>query len=117
MKAKIIVAVIIVVIVGIVVTFCSPWFHRWNARRVNDIKQEYIVQDANVRVSSYEWFYDMNEQIVATRRKAEIAKGTQEERGILMVLAGMIAEYNAKSRMTATKAQWKATDLPYQITQ
>lgn len=104
-------------IISVIVAVSLPIFHRWNARRVNDIKQEYIIQDANVRVNTYEWFYDMYEQIQATRRKAELAKGTEEEKGIRMVLAGMISEYNAKARMTATKAQWKGKDLPYYIEQ
>lgn len=101
--------------IAIAVLLATPFFHRWNARRVNDIKQEYIIQDANARINAYEWFYDMHEQIEATRTKAEIAKGTPEEKGIRMVLASMIAEYNAKSKMTMTKAQWKAADLPYFI--
>jgi hypothetical protein len=104
-------------IAAVLALFSAPFFHRWNAKRVNDIKQEYIIQDANVRVNTYEWFYDMYEQIEATRRKAEIAKGTPEEKGIRMVLASMISEYNAKSKMTMTKAQWKAADLPYFIEQ
>ena len=104
-------------IIAVLVLFATPFFHKWNARRVNDIKQEYIIQDANVRVNTYEWFYDMHEEIEATKRKAEIAKGTPEEKGIRMVLASMISEYNAKSKMTATKAQWKAADLPYFIEQ
>lgn len=103
--------------VGLIALLMTPFFHRWNARRVNDIQQEYIVQNARTRVNTYECFYDMHEQIEATRRKVEIAKGTPEEKGIRMVLSGMIAEYNAKSRMTATKAQWKAKDLPYFIEQ
>ena len=109
--------ILIVISVAVVILLATPFFHRWNAKRVNDIKQEYIIQDANVRVNTYEWFYDMHEQIEATRRKAEIAKGTPEEKGIRMVLASMISEYNAKSKMTMTKAQWKAADLPYFIEQ
>lgn len=109
--------ILIVICVAVVILLAAPFFHRWNAKRVNDIKQEYIIQDANVRVNTYEWFYDMHEQIEATRRKAEIAKGTPEEKGIRMVLASMISEYNAKSKMTMTKAQWKAADLPYFIEQ
>ncbi len=109
--------ILIVICVAVVILLATPFFHRWNAKRVNDIKQEYIIQDANVRVNTYEWFYDMHEQIEATRRKAEIAKGTPEEKGIRMVLASMISEYNAKSKMTMTKAQWKAADLPYFIEQ
>ncbi len=98
-----------------IVLAMTPIFHRWNARRVNDIRQEYIIQDARVRVQSYEWFYSMHDEIKATRKKAEIAAGTPEEKGIRMVLESMIAEYNSKSRMMNTKAQWKAMDLPYQI--
>ena len=109
--------ILIVICVAVVILLATPFFHRWNAKWVNDIKQEYIIQDANVRVNTYEWFYDMHEQIEATRRKAEIAKGTPEEKGIRMVLASMISEYNAKSKMTMTKAQWKAADLPYFIEQ
>lgn len=109
--------ILIIICIAVFILLATPFFHRWNARRVNDIKQEYIIQDANVRVNTYEWFYDMHEQIEATRCKAEIAKGTPEEKGIRMVLASMISEYNAKSKMTMTKAQWKAADLPYFIEQ
>lgn len=109
--------ILIVICVAVVILLATPFFHRWNAQRVNDIKQEYIIQDANVRINTYEWFYDMHEQIEATRRKAEIAKGSPEEKGIRMILASMISEYNAKSKMTMTKAQWKAADLPYFIEQ
>ena len=103
-------------IAGLVAMFV-PAFHAWNAKRVNDIRESYITQDANVRVNSYEWFYDMYHQIQATERKAELAKGTPEERGIRMVLSGMIQEYNAKCRMTGTRAQWKPRDLPFEITE
>ena len=106
---------VVLAIVAICIAMLTPAFHACNARRVNDIREEYIKQDANVRVNSYEWFYDMFHQIKATRRKAELANGTPEERGIRMVLEGMIEEYNAKSRMTGTRAQWKPRDLPYEI--
>jgi len=68
---------------------------------------EYIIQNC-------EWFYDMAAQITATRNKAKIAAGKEEEPGVQMVLESMIAEYNARSRMT-TRTMWKAQDLPYQI--
>ena len=113
---------VLMIIIGllllvITILMMTPVFHKWNAQRVNDIKQEYVIQDARTRVQTYEWFYDMYEQIKATRRKAEIAKGTPEEKGICMVLEGMIAEYNAKANMKYTKAQWMPKDLPYQIEQ
>lgn len=115
MKDRLLKGFIIIMALAAIVLAMTPFYHRWNARRVNDIRQEYIIQNAHVRVQSYEWFYSMHDEIKATRKKAEIAAGTPEEKGIRMVLESMIAEYNAKSRMTATKAQWKAADLPYQI--
>lgn len=113
---------VLMIIIGVLLLVISillltPMFHKWNAQRVNDIKQEYVIQDARIRVQTYEWFYDMYEQINATRRKAEIAKDTPEEKGIRMVLEGMISEYNAKARMKYTKAQWMPRDLPYTIEQ
>lgn len=115
MKEKTQNIIIIVLIIAVVVLLLTPIFHKWNAKRVNDIRQEYVIQDANVRVQTYEWFYDMYEQITATRKKAETVRGMPEEKGIIMVLHGMIAEYNSKARMTKTKAQWMPQDLPYQI--
>lgn len=113
MMMVVIVVFVLAALVGIY--FGLPHFHTYNAKRQGDINEQYLIQNANVRVSSYEWFYTMHDEIIATRKKAVIAKGEPEEKGIRMVLASMIAEYNAKSRMTVTKAQWKARDLPYQI--
>lgn len=118
-KVKVIL-ITIVVIVAIAACiagyfiFARPWA-KFDAKFRNDIRQEYIIQDANTRISTYEWFYDQYEQIEATRRNAEIAKGTPEERGILMVLSSMIGEYNSRARMEHTRAQWMPKDLPYQI--
>lgn len=93
----------------------SVTFAKWHSRRVNDIRQEYIIQDANKRVSGYEWFYSQYNEIEATRVKADLAKGTVEETGIRQVLASMIAEYNAKADSVLTVGQWKASDLPNHI--
>lgn len=118
-KAKIVIAIIvaIVVVVGMVLLHWTigPAIARIDARVQGDIEQEYIIQDARTRVSTYEWFYDQYEQIQATELKAQIARGAEEEAGIQMVLASMIAEYNAMARKEHTRAQWMPTDLPYQI--
>ena len=114
--------ILITIIVLLVIATCvvahyvlaRPWA-KFDAKFKNDIKQEYIIQDADTRIATYEWFYDQYEQIQATRLKAEIAKGTQEESGIQMVLASMIADYNAMARKQHTRAQWMPSDLPYQI--
>ncbi len=117
--AKIVIAIIvaIAVIVGgtLIYWAVGPVIAKVDARVQGDIEQEYIIQDARTRVSTYEWFYDQYEQIQATELKARIAKGTEEEAGIKMVLASMIAEYNSMARKEHTRAQWMPTDLPYQI--
>ena len=69
MNWKILIAV--VALIALAILLALPAFHRWNAGRVNDIRQEYIIQNAQGRVASYEWFYDMQEQISATRKKAQ----------------------------------------------
>ena len=116
MKKALIVILAVAVLVGIVWLAYSVGFAKWHSRRVNDIRQEYIIQDANRRIAGYEWFYAQYNEIEATRLKAEIAKGTQEETGIRQVLASMIAEYNAKADSVLTVGQWKASDLPNHIT-
>lgn len=93
----------------------SVTFAKWHARRINDISQEYIIQDAGKRIAGYEWFYSQYNEIEATRIKADLAKGTFEETGIRQVLASMIAEYNAKADSVLTVGQWKASDLPDHI--
>jgi len=116
MKKALIVILALAVLAGIVRLAYSVGFARWHARRVNDIRQEYVIQDANKRIAGYEWFYAQYNEIEATRLKAEIAKGTQEETGIRQVLASMIAEYNAKADSVMTVGQWRASDLPNHIT-
>lgn len=118
-KAKVVIAIIVAIAVVVSFTLLhwaiGPAIARIDARVQGDIEQEYIIQDARTRVSTYEWFYDQYEQIQATQLKAQIARGTEEEAGIQMVLASMIAEYNAMARKEHTRAQWMPTDLPYQI--
>lgn len=110
-----IIAALVIVLIIVAYYAFAPAIARVDARVRGDIEQEYIIQDARTRISTYEWFYDQYEQVQATELKARIAKGTEEEAGIRMVLASMIAEYNAMARKKHTRAQWMPTDLPYQI--
>jgi hypothetical protein len=107
-------AILIAVIVLWMGVFSRP-FARWNARRTGDINQEYIIQGARNRIQNYEWYYDQFHAIRATAQKVKFAEGTPEQAGIKMVLAGMVEEYNSRSRMAVTRELWKAADLPYQI--
>lgn len=114
---KLWVAIISIVAIFIIILFVlnlTPAFHKWNAKRVNDISQQYIEQDAHVRVSSYEWFYDQYGQIQATANKVKLLDG-EDKKGTEMVLYGMIEEYNSRARMRDTKAQWMPHDVPYQL--
>ena len=115
MKKLLIVIAVVAVIGAIGYLAYSVGFAKWHAKRINDIRQEYVIQDANKRIAGYEWFYAQYNEIEATRIKADLAKGTQEEVGIRQVLASMIAEYNAKAESVLTVGQWKAADLPDHI--
>lgn len=116
LKRIALVAVIVAALAGVVWVAYSVGFAKWHSRRVNDIRQEYIIQDADRRIAGYEWFYAQYNEIEATRIKADLAKGTAEEVGIRQVLASMIAEYNAKADSVLTVGQWRASDLPRHIT-
>ena len=89
-------------------------FAKMDARFLNDIKQEYAVQDVKNRIQNYEWFYEQYEAIKSTSTKAKLSKG-DEKTAITMILNDMIAEYNSRSKMTVTRAMWKSDSLPYQI--
>lgn len=89
-------------------------FARMDARFQNDVRQEYMVQDAKSRIQNYEWFYEQYEAIKSTATKAKLSEGN-EKASIRMILASQIAEYNARSKQTMTRALWKSDSLPYQI--
>lgn len=112
---KAVIVIIVLLAVGLIVLLLTPMFHQWNADRVNDIKQAYLIQDANKRIAYYEWFYSQYAEVQATRNKVKILEGQPEQKSVQLVLESMIAEYNAKSKMTMTRELWKASDLPYQI--
>lgn len=107
-----VIIVIVTVVILLIITIMSPWFHQWNSNRTGKIEQSYIVNNGVARTQGYEWFYDMYQQIEATRQKVQILKDTPEEKGTKMVLVSMIGEYNAKAKMIETKGKWKADDLP-----
>lgn len=80
----------------------------------NDLRQEYKVQDVDNRLYNYQWFYDQYQQCKATAQNAKLLEG-DEQRGTLMVLNSMIAEYNSKSSQIVNAALFKADDLPYRL--
>lgn len=80
----------------------------------NDLKQEYKVQNVNNRLYNYQWFYDQYQACKATAANAKLLEG-EEQKGTLMVLNSMIAEYNSKSSQVIDAALFKADDLPYRL--
>ena len=80
----------------------------------NDLKQEYKVQNVNNRLYNYQWFYDQYQACKATAANAKLLEG-EEQKGTLMVLNSMIAEYNSKSSQVMDAALFKADDLPYRL--
>lgn len=83
---------------------------RWN----NDLEQEWIIQDANKRLSNYEWFYDQYGIIKSTASKVKLTEG-EEQKATHLILIDMVEAYNSRSKQSMTRALWKAPDLPYQI--
>lgn len=80
----------------------------------NDIRQEFKIQDVDNRLYNYQWFYDQYQQCKATAQNAKLLDG-DEQKGTLMVLNSMIAEYNSKSSQIVNAALFKADDLPYRL--
>ena len=104
----------VIFIVGVAYYTLGRPFARMDAQFQNDVKQEYMIQDAKNRIQNYEWFYEQYEAIKSTANKARLSEGS-EKNSIRMILADQIAEYNARSKQTMTRALWKSESLPYQI--
>lgn len=110
-----------IIMLSIVIIFISVLFHGCTKEQAhavatwsNDIKQEFKVQDVDNRLYNYQWFYDQYQQCKATAANAKLLEG-DEQKGTLMVLNSMIAEYNSKSSQIVNAALFKADDLPYRL--
>lgn len=104
----------LVTVIGLYVKFAKP-FAKWNSRFQNDIAQEYMIQDAKVRISTYEWFYDQYNAIKSQKNKVKVITDSAEKQSAELILFDMVGEYNSRASMTMTKAQWMPKDLPYEI--
>src|SRR4030042_1849176 len=103
---------IVMVIIGIILMWVlvSALFSFWPFSSAARVIQK--VTSAESIINNYEWFYDQHNVINATKSKLRIAEKNKMEEapGIAMVLEGMIAEYNSKSKQI-TRNLWKAEDL------
>ena len=112
---------IAIIISAFVLIVCSSLFNGCTKSQAhaiatwsNDLKQEYKVQNVNNRLYNYQWFYDQYQACKATAANAKLLEG-EEQKGTLMVLNSMIAEYNSKSSQVMDAALFKADDLPYRL--
>jgi hypothetical protein len=83
-------------------------------RWANDMREIDYAQDVDNRVSSYEWFYDMHQQIEAYKVQYELEKDPDIKSGVRNILNRQIAQYNANSQKYF-KAMWKGRGLPDEI--
>lgn len=110
----IIVFALLIIVCLLLFSGCTKEQARSVATWSNDIKQEFKVQNVNNRLYNYQWFYDQYQQCKATAANAKLLEG-EEQKGTLMVLNSMIAEYNSKSSQVIDAALFKADDLPYRL--
>lgn len=66
------------------------------------------------RIVNNSFFESSYAEIKATVFKIKSTSDEDEKRQLMFVLSDQISEYNARSR-TITKGEWRAVDLPYQI--
>lgn len=88
--------------------------------------KERTVSDGKYRIASYEHFYDLNASVealnkqICTMQSTNSLPASQRETNILALTNQRIAaveQYNADVQKAETLGQYKANDLPYQLTQ
>jgi hypothetical protein len=83
-------------------------------RATRGVLEKTLAPDAII--GNYQWYYDQYNAILAQKANLAVLPAEARERpGLLMVLNGMIGDYNSRSKQI-TRNLWKAVDLPYQIT-
>lgn len=113
--------ILLIVLAGVFTWFWAPWKGKVEQRQQTEGSGAY-------RIASYDSFYDDCQAVVAAERKialqqeqADTATGDQKAileaslLGLRNTREDLIAEYNANSRKADTRANFKASDLPYQI--
>lgn len=116
------------------VAFGVVWFREFysastaDTRGTTDVREK-TVADGDYRIAAYEQFYDKCASIKAKESdianvEDEIERGVSEQReqelnGYLLALrntrADLIHQYNADASKTETRANFLASDLPFEI--
>jgi hypothetical protein len=79
------------------------------------------VVNENTIITNYEWYYDQYNAIQAQKANVRVIESMPKSdkqqadlAGTTMVLNGMIADYNSRSKQI-TRNLWKPSDIPYTI--
>lgn len=120
----IILGFIILVIVFLLIAFGMGWLQRWTADFRGETAQiEKVQADPNYRISAYDTFYNRYEAIEALEQQICNMRGVDlpdnqedvNEIALSNQRINLIAKYEADARKEDTKANFLASDLPYEI--
>lgn len=124
------------VVISALVAFASMWVFGWGMFqretanfRGETAQQERVFADPNYRIQAYESFYDLcvavqNTEAQIRSQEAELESGPSAQRrdqvntnlnALRAAREARINEYNANARMSETRANFHASDLPYQL--
>jgi hypothetical protein len=86
----------------------------WRTRGDWNVKERTIA-DGEYRIQNYEWFHNQYAKIKSMSSSIKVMSNENEREGTILVLIDMIGEYNARSKMSWSREQWKDPILPFEI--
>lgn len=117
--------ILVVLLAGTAVMFATGTVQRWTANWRGETAQiEKVKADPNYRIANYERFYDRAAAIEALEVKAcamKVNTSLPEDQRETNVLAlenqriTLVTQYNADARKNDTRANYLASDLPYEF--
>lgn len=120
-----ILAIVAVLALGLGLMYATGWLQRLTADFRGETAQiEKVQADPNFRIAAYEAFYDRFgriealEQQICTMKDADLPED-QVSTNVLALTnqrIDLIEKYNADARKEDTRANFLASDLPYEIT-
>jgi hypothetical protein len=105
---------LVVVLMLLILASCTRTSRTAVDRWANDMRQIDRTEDVNNRMASYDYFYEMYEQIRAYTLQYELEKDEDIKVGIRNILNRQISAYNANSQKYY-RSQWKGQGLPDKI--
>lgn len=115
-------ALLLVLALGLFGVYGVGWFKRTTADyRGQTGVREKTLADPDYRIAAYEKFYDACASVQALEDQIANTRAEKPPHWRVNVVAlqnqraNLIRDYNADSRKAGTQAQFKASDLPYQL--